>query len=71
MGPTSWSRCAGGSSRTGRRSQDPLQHLQHPLTGDHGLVGLYPLLAQLPDPGGHVGDDGPDRIQGGARTSAR
>jgi putative SOS response-associated peptidase YedK len=30
MRPTSWSKCAGGSSRTGRRSQDPLQHLQHP-----------------------------------------
>ena len=30
-GTHSWSRCAGGSSRTGRRSQDPLQHLQHLL----------------------------------------
>jgi len=28
MGTTSWSRCAGGSSRTGRRGQRPLQHLQ-------------------------------------------
>jgi hypothetical protein len=64
-GTHDWSRCAGGSSRTGRRSQDPLQHLQHPLTGDrgHGLVGHVPparsvarLTTETPSPASSASD---------------